>query len=37
MKGIFVVSALALGGTVLSAATINHSRYEHTVARYDFD
>lgn len=37
MKGIFVVSALALGGTVASAATINHERRARTVERVDFD
>lgn len=37
MKGIFVASALALGGIVLSAATISHERYAHAIARVDFD
>lgn len=37
MKTAFIVSALALGGSVMSAAGINHTRHARTVERVDFD
>jgi len=37
MKAAFIVSAVVLGGSVIGAAGINHTKHARTVERIDFD